>query len=126
MSNKFTFRKNYLFLFLFFVLVEFIIASFFHDDFVRPFVGDAVVPVLFYTLFSIFLKVPKNRILFWVLMFCFFVEITQYFKLINILGWQHSTAAILFLGTSFSWLDMITYVIGAGVVYFVEKAIEKN
>jgi hypothetical protein len=57
----------------------------------------------------------------WVLVFAYAVEISQYFHLINLLGLQRSKLATLLLGTSFSYIDLLTYTLGILLVITVEN-----
>jgi len=56
------------------------------------------------------------RVVVGVLLFSYVVEILQYFHFIALLGLQHSLLAMLILGNSFSYSDLVTYTAGAMVV----------
>jgi hypothetical protein len=61
-----------------------------------------------------------------VLLFSFFIEILQYLKIVHLLGLQQYKIARIIIGTSFSWVDMLMYTIGIGIVIFIEKASKRK
>ena len=118
----FTFNKNY---FLFFALVfvtEVLIALYVHDDFVRPYLGDVLVVILIYCFVKSFVRLVVWMAAVAVLAFAFGVEICQYLNLVEQLDLQDSKLARTVIGTSFSWLDLLTYIIGIAIVVIVEKS----
>ncbi len=64
---------------------------------------------------------PVNQTAIGVLIFAFVIEGLQYIQLVNILGLQDSKLANVVLGNSFSWMDMLTYVLGICFVLVCEK-----
>jgi hypothetical protein len=56
-----------------------------------------------------------------VLLFAFFIEVLQYFNLVNLLGLGGSTIARIVLGSSFEWIDLIAYTAGVIAILFVER-----
>ena len=111
-----TFRVRYFILTLVLLLIEVLIVMYFHDDFIRDSVGDFLVVIFLYCLLRSFLKAPVMRVVVGVLLFSYVVEILQYFHFIALLGLQHSLLAMLILGNSFSYSDLVTYTAGAMVV----------
>ena len=63
---------------------------------------------------------PVNQTAIGVLIFAFVIEGLQYIQLVNILGLQDSKLANVVLGNSFSWMDMLTYVLGIALVMAYE------
>lgn len=106
------FRRNYFILTALLFLVEVCIALFVNDRFIRPYAGDFLVVILIYCFVRSFFNVPVNQTAIGVLIFAFVIEGLQYIQLVNILGLQNSKLASVVLGNSFSWMDMITYVLG--------------
>jgi len=121
MNYKFGFYKYYFLLALLLLLIEFIIGADFHDAIIRPYGGDFLVVILIYCIIKSFVNPPVVQTACAVLIFAILVEISQYFHLINLLGWQHSTFARLMLGTSFSFTDIFAYILGTLLVIIVEK-----
>lgn len=116
-----TFNKKYFLIFLLVFCTEVLIALYVHDDFVRPYLGDLLVVILIYCFVKSFLKVKPWPAALGVLLFAFAVEFAQYLNMVEILGLQESRLARTVIGTSFSWLDMLTYVIGVAIVLVVER-----
>ncbi len=107
-------------------ITEVLIALFVHDQFIRPYVGDFLVVILIYCFVKSFLNTPVVPTAFGVLLFAYTVEVLQYFRIVEVLGLQHSRAARIIIGSSFEWLDMLTYTCGILMVILVEKKYTKN
>ncbi|MBP0973621.1 MAG: DUF2809 domain-containing protein [Oscillospiraceae bacterium] len=102
-------------------LIEFVIGKWLNDwHFVRSYMGDVLVIPLLYCIVRIFTnKLPRTM----PLIICAIgvvTEITQYFKLYAILGFEKTSLPAILLGTSFSWYDMICYVAGTVLIYLAE------
>src|SRR5579862_8748016 len=100
------FHLIYFLLALLFLVTEIVIALYLHDTLIRPYGGDFFVVILLYCLIKSFIHLPVLLTAGWVLVFAYTVEISQYFHLISLLSLQHSKAATILLGTSFSFIDM--------------------
>lgn len=113
---------RYFIIFLLLLITEIAIAYFHFHPFIRYFVGDVlVIPLIFYFL-KIFLYFSSERIAFGVLIFAFIIEVLQYFKIDEILG-IHSKILRIIIGTTFSFYDLIAYVLGFGILLFSERII---
>jgi hypothetical protein len=102
------------------------ILSIFHsgppaDNVIRPYGGDFLVVVLIYCLIKSFINTHVLKTAVGVLLFAYTVEICQYFNLLGLLDMQNSRPALLLLGHSFSWLDMLCYTLGITLVIIIEK-----
>lgn len=73
-----------------------------------------------------FIAIKPIYIAFFTLLFSFAVEIGQYFKLIEILGLQEYKWARIVIGTSFSWWDLLCYVVGFLLLFLMDKDLRKN
>lgn len=122
----FRFHKGYFILTVLLFVTEVLIAMYMHDRIVRPYVGDVLVVILIYCFIQSFLKLPVLPTAIGVLLFAFLVEILQYFKIVELLGLQDNELAVIVIGTSFAWLDMLTYIIGITIVLISEKFIFNN
>ena len=120
---KFRFSLKYFLLSLLIFSVEVIIATILKDwYFVRAFVGDILVVVLVYTLINSFFDCRnKNKLLLYVFVFAVFVEMLQYFKLAEKLGFPKGSSAYIIIGNYFSWEDILCYAIGCLSVFFINK-----
>ncbi len=92
--------------------VEFCIALFVHDRFVRPFVGDVLVVILIYTFIRIFIPEKVRLLPLYVFVFAAAVEILQYFRIVEVLGLQDNVIMSTVIGTSFDIRDILCYFVG--------------
>ncbi|MBI3883468.1 MAG: DUF2809 domain-containing protein, partial [Sphingobacteriales bacterium] len=97
-------------------------ALYIHDKFIRPYAGDFLVVMLLYCFIKSCIKAPVIPTAIAVLLFAYFVEMSQYFQLVKILNLQNSKAATIILGNSFGWTDIITYTLGTATIIVIEKA----
>jgi hypothetical protein len=114
------FHKNYFILAILLFITEILIARYLHDNIIRPYGGDFLVVMLIYCMVKTFLNTSIVPTAIAVLLFAYVVEILQYFRLIALLGLQHSRLACIIFGTSFSWTDILCYTLGIAVVIAVE------
>ncbi|QAA80326.1 DUF2809 domain-containing protein [Aequorivita sp. H23M31] len=122
----FTFKRNYFLLTILFFLIEVFIALFVNDNFVRPYIGDVLVVILIYCFLRTFLKISVLKTALFVLLFSFTVEVLQLMNLIERLQLQESKITQIVLGTSFSWIDMLCYIIGILMVIAAESLNKKE
>lgn len=104
--------------------MELVIGMWLNDwHFVRAYVGDVLVIPLIYCLIRIFTnKLPRSLP---ALVGCIGIiaEITQYFKLYAVLGFEKNSLPAILLGTSFSWWDIVSYAVGVVLIYVTEWAL---
>lgn len=115
------FNKHYFGLAIIYFLLEVMIALYVHDDFVRPYIGDALVVILIYCFIKAFFRLPVLTAAVFVLVFSFTIELLQYLNMVEMLGLQKSKVPRIVIGTSFSWLDLIMYAVGFTVILIIEK-----
>jgi hypothetical protein len=120
---KFRFSLPYLLLAILIFVVEVLIALYVHDNLIRPYFGDVLVVVLIYCFVRSFIQAPVVPVALGVLVFSYLVEMLQYFKVVKLLGLQHSRAANIIIGNYFTWGDIICYTIGIGCTILAEKLI---
>lgn len=116
-----TFNKKYFGLTILIFVTEVLIALFVKDRFIRPYIGDVLVVILIYCFIKSFLKLPVLPTAIFVLIFSFSIEFLQYFNLVEKLGLESSKFARIVIGTSFSWIDLLTYFVGILIVLAAEK-----
>ena len=107
-------------------IIETLIALYVHDTIIRPYFGDVLVVILIYCFIKSFLDVKVIPTAVFVLLFSFTIEFLQYLNILEKLGLQNSKIARTVIGTSFSWMDILTYIIGVFVVIFVEYFLRKE
>ena len=117
----FKFSPFYAFSTLLLFITEVLIALFVHDQFIRPYIGDFLVVILIYCFVKSFLNTPVVPTALGVLVFAYTVELLQYFRIVEVLGLQHSRAARIIIGSSFEWQDILAYTLGVLAVVLVEK-----
>ena len=100
--------------------LEMLIARFAHDQFIRPYAGDFLATILLYCLLKSVWPAPARRVALAALLVSYAIEAAQLAHLLQWLGWQHSRAARLLLGSQFEWGDILAYTLGALLVLVVE------
>ena len=96
------------------LVVEIIIGIYVRDNFVRPYMGDALVVVLIYCFIPLY-----------VLAFACFIEILQYFQLVDVLGISNRILRIA-LGSTFDLKDMVSYAGGYVFILLAEYFLDKK
>ncbi|MFD2872628.1 DUF2809 domain-containing protein [Mucilaginibacter ximonensis] len=114
------FNFKYLIATVILFLIELFIGFYMHDDIVRPFVGDLLVVIFIYCFVMSFFKINSLITALGTLFFAYATEISQYYHLVNMLGWGGSKFARIIMGTSFSWIDMLMYTAGISLVVIIE------
>jgi hypothetical protein len=117
---KLAFNLKYFLLAAFLLVVEICIALFVTDSIVRPLVGDALVVILIYCFFRIFLNVAYRKAALTVLAFAFLIEILQYFDYVARLGLENNRVLSVALGRTFEWMDFVAYLAGFLIIILVE------
>jgi hypothetical protein len=118
------FNKHYFLLTLLLFAIEFLIARYIHDDFIRPYIGDVLVVILLYCFVKSFLNTPVLPIAIGVLIFSYIIETLQYFHIVDVIGLGHSKVARIVIGSSFSWLDILSYTAGMAIVLLTDRTTE--
>ncbi len=122
----FSFNPKYFFLTVVLFLTEIFIALYVDDGFFRPYFGDFLVVILIYCFVKSFVNSAVMKTAVWVLLFSYFVEMTQYFKLVKWLGLKHSKWAVIILGNAFAWSDMVAYTLGIAAVILLERLLNNK
>ncbi len=115
-----TFNPSYFFVTLGLFVIEVCIAVFVDDRVIRPFVGDVLVVILIYCFLRAFFRIQTTVAIALVFGLACLVEALQYFKVLNLLGWQNNTLLRVVLGTTFDGKDILAYAIGAAIVLWWE------
>lgn len=113
-------NKTYAISTLLLFIIEVFIGIYMHDDLIRPFGGDLLVVILIYCFIKSVVDVSWLKAAVGTLIFSYIVEISQYFNLLKHLGLQNSKLAVILLGQSFSWGDMLCYTAGIFIVMIAE------
>jgi len=97
-------------LLLLFIIV--LIASVVTDQFIRPFVGDALIVIWMYLFVKSFVAIKSTLLAHSVLIFSYTIECAQYFNLVRFLNLQDAPLARIIIGSTFDWLDFVAYTVG--------------
>lgn len=106
------------------LIIEILIAAYLNDSFIRPYGGDFLVVILLYCLMRSFLNISVQRTALIVLLISYLVEITQYFRLADLLG-IHSRVLRILMGSYFTWNDILSYTLGIIFVLLLEGAVSR-
>lgn len=126
MKKTLHFNLRYFLLFLLLFFIEVLIALYSHHSVLRAYIGDVLVVILIYCFIKAFFKLPVLVTAISVLLFSYIIEMLQYFNIVEVLGLQHYPLARTVIGTSFSWLDILSYTAGIIIVLIVEKTLKKS
>lgn len=115
------FNSRYFVLAILILIIEISIAIYVHDSFIRPYIGDLLVVIFIYCFLKSFVSLSTSKAALYVLLFSYFVETLQYFRIVQYLGFQRNDLARIIIGTSFDWKDILMYTIGIVTVVIIES-----
>ncbi|HBB34871.1 MAG TPA: DUF2809 domain-containing protein [Cyanobacteria bacterium UBA8803] len=110
------FNSHSFILFLIIFVIEVIIAIFFRDRWIRPLLGDVLVVMAIAYFIHAFFGIRLQKIAISTLIFAYFIELLQFLKIIDFLGWRDSQLAHLTIGSTFDWRDLVAYTIGVAII----------
>ncbi|MEI9945468.1 MAG: DUF2809 domain-containing protein [Chitinophagaceae bacterium] len=122
----FRFHWKYFILFIIIFCIEILIAAYVNDQVIRPYIGDFLVVIMLYCFVRAFVNVSPVKAAIAVLLFSYAIEISQYYRLVYRLGLGHSKIAVIVMGSSFEWIDLVAYTAGIAVVLFAEMIIRRR
>lgn len=100
------------------LLIEILIGKFIPSGtWLRNYGGDILVIPLIYCLIRIFTKILPKLMPILVCGIGFLAEFAQYCHLSDKLGFTRGSLMSIIIGTSFSWLDILCYIIGMLFIY---------
>ena len=103
------------------LIIEVLIALYIHDDFVRPYVGDAIVVIVIYTFVRIFVPEKCRLLPLYVFLFAVVIEILQGIHIVNILGVADNRFLRTLIGDSFDIKDILCYGVGCILLWLYES-----
>lgn len=116
-NNK---RKVYIVAFFLLLIMEILIASFVHDDFIRPYIGDMLVVGVVYTFIRMFMPTKIKLMPLYVFLFAVLVELLQYIKIVELLGMADNKYARVLIGSTFDIVDIACYFGGTLLILLIE------
>ena len=93
------------------LMTEILIGMYAHG-FVREYIGDVLVMPAMYFFIRIFTYIFRRTLPLILFVFACAVEVSQYFGLYRILGFERGSLAAIIIGTGFAWGDIISYAAG--------------
>lgn len=127
LAFRVTFNYTYFLATVFIFLTEVLIATKLKNIFfVRAYLGDVIVVMLIYTFIKTFFRIEDNKkLILSILIFSFLIEFAQYFNIAEKLGFQKGSLMYIVIGNSFSWIDILCYLVGC-LLLFVFVKLQKN
>ena len=114
------FNKKYFISFIILFIVELLIAKY-ATGFLRHSIGDVLAVIFLYCLIKSFIKIPVINTAILVLIIAFTIEFLQLSNLQNMYPKEAEYYLKLTLGTSFSFGDLIAYLVGTIIILLIEK-----
>jgi hypothetical protein len=107
------FKPRYLIIALVIFVLEVLVATTFAAvPFIRGSISDILVVALIYYLILAFVRVHEVALALGVLLFAYAVEVGQYFRIADVLGFERGSLMSILIGTTFSWEDLLMYLLG--------------
>lgn len=106
-------------------MIELYIGIYIRDNYIRPYLGDILVVPLIYSFLNIFFKNEYKKLISKVVIFAIFIEVLQYFKLVELLGIKNKILRIV-IGTTYDFSDIFCYVIGGVLTYLIMLIIKRR
>ena len=119
-------RLKYTLITIILLTLEVIIALFIHDTIIRPYMGDVLVVVVLYTFIRIFLPEKYRLLPLYIFIFATFVEVLQYFHIVDLLGLSENRFFYILIGGTFDWKDIICYGTGCVLLFVFWKVRNEN
>jgi len=114
------FNRTYFLLAVALFMIEVAIAAYMDDAVVRPYFGDLLVVILIYCAIKTFIDSAPVKTAIAVFIFACLIEVSQYYHLVQLLGWGRSSTATTVMGTFFSFVDILMYALGTLVIIGAE------
>lgn len=125
-NKRMVFNYKYFIISIIIFVVEVIIATLLKGNFfIRAYLGDVLVVMLIYTFILSFFRVKsKLWLIFSIFIFAVSVELAQYFKVADKLGFKPNSIPHIVIGNTFSAEDILCYGAGCLVLlcfHFLER-----
>lgn len=118
--------KWYLLITICLLFIEIAIALFVKDKIIRPYIGDLLVVILIYAFVKIWISNREILVAICVFVFACFIELLQYFHIVEVLGLDDNKVATVIIGSKFNTLDVVMYLMGTVVVILTEKFLKSR
>jgi hypothetical protein len=118
------FNQKHFLTFIFLLLLEIIIAQ--TSGFIRHTFGDFLVVILLFYLVKAFFNFSNKTIGIIVLIFAYVVEFLQLTPLLEFLGLENNRLAVIIFGATFSFVDLVAYILGIVTILLLEKFLTRK
>lgn len=108
------------------LITEVLIALYVHDDFIRPYFGDVLVTILLCSFCRIFIPHKVRTLPVYVFLFATAVEVSQYFDLVKLLGFENNRFLSVLMGRTFGFLDIVCYGAGCLIFFALDVVVQKH
>jgi len=125
-SLNFKLRLIHGIVFTILLLIEIFIALFLNGGFIRNYGGDIIVVWVIYFFVRMFIPKKFKLMPLYIFIFAVFVEFLQYIDIVSILRLQNNALLRTIIGTSFSWIDILCYLVGCMILGLFEYLIHNN
>ncbi len=119
MRHSLRVRLSFLAVAVVILAIEIYIAAFVKGGFVRHYLGDVLVTAMLYAFVRAVFKTAPKILVFEIFAFSLFIEILQYFKMLEILDIHNLIIRIVFGGT-FDVSDIVCYALGCLLAYLTD------
>lgn len=90
------------------------------EGWIRSYLGDVFVVIIIYSAIMSVTRLNKCAVIVGTLLFAVVIEIGQYFKFADMLGFEKGSVAYIVLGNTFSIEDLLCYSLGCFIVYVID------
>jgi hypothetical protein len=120
------FNRRYFLWTILLTAVEIYIGARMHDAIIRPYGGDFLCVIFLYCLIRSFYRSPVWPTALAVLVFAYLVETLQYFHWADRLGFRKPSLMRTLMGVEFTWVDILCYTLGIGLVLGIEALVQRK
>lgn len=119
-------RICYAAVFVILLFIEVLIALFVHDQFIRPYLGDALVVIVIYAAVRMMIPDCCRLLPLFIFLFAVMVECLQYFNPAELLGVENNPFLRIIIGSVFDVKDILCYGAGCFVLGIYEWNIKNR
>jgi Protein of unknown function (DUF2809) len=120
-------KKNLLYLGIAIILIPIGMASrTYGNQFVKLYFGDVLWAMMIYFGLKMLLPNQSKKVAYLALVFCFLIEFSQLYHAPWIDNIRSNRLGGLVLGFGFLWSDLVCYLLGIGLGYFMDEAFSKR
>jgi glycopeptide antibiotics resistance protein len=120
-------KKNLLYLGIAIILIPIGMASrTYGNQFVKLYFGDVLWAMMIYFGLKVLFPNQSKKVAYLALAFCFLIEFSQLYHAPWIDNIRSNRLGGLVLGFGFLWSDLVCYLLGIGLGYFIDETFSKR